>query len=262
MKEITFSPAGDCAVSALFGDTIDPVVNRKIRKTRQRLADANISGITELIPAYCSLLVCYDPLEQSYSTVCRSIKECAEYAQDTDDTAESRIRIVEIPTVYGGRCNGEYGGEEDFAPDLPAVARHTGLTEKEVITLHSSTDYLVYMLGFMPGFAYLGGMNPRLAAPRLPTPRSKIPAGSVGIAGMQTGIYPSASPGGWQIIGRTPLILYDDTKEPPALLSAGDYVRYIPITIAKFWEIKENIAEYKPVIHLSSEAEIREYQQK
>ena len=133
--------------------------------------------------------------------------------------SEEGGRVVELPVLYGG----EYG------PDIEKVAEHAGMAVDEMIGLHSGTGYLVYMLGFTPGFPYLGGLDDRLATPRVATPRLRIPAGSVGIAESQTGVYPLTSPGGWNIIGRTPLALFDPTREPPSLLAPGDVVRFVPL---------------------------------
>ena len=154
------------------------------------------------------------------------------------DTTNELVTVVEVPTVYGG----------EFGPDLSFVATHNHLSEDEVVSIHSGTDYLVYMLGFIPGFTYLGGMDSRIATPRLSSPRTLIPAGSVGIAGEQTGTYPSDSPGGWQIIGRTPVTMYDMSKAQVALLNAGDYVRYVPIDESEFHRIKLLGSDYVPVI--------------
>ena len=141
------------------------------------------------------------------------------------------VRLIEIPTIYGG----EYG------PDIEFVAEHANLSKDDVIKIHSGTDYLVYMMGFIPGFTYLGGLDERIATPRLKSPRLKIDAGSVGIAANQTGMYPLESPGGWQLIGRTPLKLFDDTKEPPVFIQAGDYIRYVPIDQKEYDRIKEEV---------------------
>ena len=140
-------------------------------------------------------------------------------------------RIINFPTVYGGH----------FGPDLDYVAQHNGLTAEDVIKLHSNTNYLVYMLGFAPGFPYLGGMSDKIATPRLETPRTVIPAGSVGIADLQTGIYPSATPGGWRLIGRTPLKLFDESRQPPVLVEPGDYIKFIAINQAEYESIQLGI---------------------
>ena len=141
---------------------------------------------------------------------------------------EDNLAVIELPKPSVYYLPVAYGGE--FGPDLSFVSKHTGLTGEEVIKIHTGTDYLIYMLGFTPGFPYLGGMDSRLATPRLATPRTKIPAGSVGIAASQTGIYPVQSPGGWQLIGQTPVKLFEPTAQKPVLLNAGDYIRFFEVT--------------------------------
>ena len=232
----TISPVGDRAISIDFGQVIDPTINRHIRQTIERIKELQLDGIIELVPTYCALLVEYDAMLYSYSEICNIIEPTLEEGM-TDRTNEL-VTVVEVPTVYGG----------EFGPDLSFVASHNHLSEDEVISIHSGTDYLVYMLGFIPGFTYLGGMDPRIATPRLSSPRTLIPAGSVGIAGEQTGTYPSDSPGGWQIIGRTPVTMYDMSKAQVALLNAGDYVRYVPIDESEFHRIKSLGSDYVPVI--------------
>lgn len=179
----TISPVGDRAISIDFGQVIDPTINRHIRQTIERIKELQLEGIIELVPTYCSLLVEYDAMLYSYSEICNIIEPTLE--EGMTDTTNELVTVVEVPTVYGG----------EFGPDLSFVASHNHLSEDEVISIHSGTDYLVYMLGFIPGFSYLGGMDPRIATPRLSSPRTLIPAGSVGIAGEQTGTYPSDSPG-------------------------------------------------------------------
>ena len=232
----TISPVGDRAISIDFGQVIDPKINRYIRQTIERIKELQLEGIIELVPTYCALLVEYDAMLYSYSEICNIIEPTLE--EGMTDTTNELVTVVEVPTVYGG----------EFGPDLSFVASHNHLSEDEVISIHSGTDYLVYMLGFIPGFTYLGGMDPRIATPRLSSPRTLIPAGSVGIAGEQTGTYPSDSPGGWQIIGRTPVTMYDMSKAQAALLNAGDYVRYVPIDESEFHRIKALGADYVPVI--------------
>ena len=232
----TISPVGDRAISIDFGQVIDPTINRDIRQTIERIKELQLEGIIELVPTYCALLVEYDAMLYSYSEICNIIEPTLE--EGMANTTNELLTVVEVPTVYGG----------EFGPDLSFVASHNHLSEDEVISIHSGTDYLVYMLGFIPGFTYLGGMDPRIATPRLSSPRTLIPAGSVGIAGEQTGTYPSDSPGGWQIIGRTPVTMYDMSKAQAALLKAGDYVRYVPIDESEFHRIKALGADYVPVI--------------
>ena len=243
----TISPVGDCAISIDFGQVIDPKINRQIRQIIEQIKDLQLDGIIELVPTYCALLVQYDAMVYSYSDICRILEPTLQ--ESVMDSANELVTIVEIPTVYGG----------EFGPDLGFVASHNHLSEAEVVSIHSGTDYLVYMLGFIPGFTYLGGMDPRIATPRLSSPRTLIPAGSVGIAGEQTGTYPSDSPGGWQIIGRTPVTMYDMSKEQAALLQAGDYVRYVFIDENEFHRIKSLGMEYIPSIYEIESGDLRGY---
>ena len=243
----TISPVGDCAISIDFGQVIDPKINRHIRQTIERIQGLQLDGIIELVPTYCALLVQYDAMLYSYADMCNIIEPT--FSESVTDRDNETVTVIEIPTVYGG----------EFGPDLGFVASHNNLSEEEVIAIHSGTDYLVYMLGFIPGFTYLGGMDPRIATPRLSSPRTLIPAGSVGIAGEQTGTYPSDSPGGWQIIGRTPVTMYDMSKKQAALLSAGDYVRYVPIAEVEYNRIKALGADYAPSMYEVEVGELRGY---
>ena len=243
----TISPVGDCAISIDFGQVIDPKINRHIRQTIERIQALQLDGIIELVPTYCALLVQYDAMLYSYADMCNIIEPT--FSESVTNNDNETVTVIEIPTVYGG----------EFGPDLGFVASHNNLREEEVIAIHSGTDYLVYMLGFIPGFTYLGGMDPRIATPRLSSPRTLIPAGSVGIAGEQTGTYPSDSPGGWQIIGRTPVTMYDMSKEEAALLSAGDYVRYVPIDEQEYNRIKALGGDYVPVMYEVEVGELHGY---
>lgn len=223
--EMRFLPAGDSAVSVELGQEISPAVNRRVMALQScikaALEKGSLTGIVETVPAYCTLLLVYNPLVVGFDELVQRVTEIAAAMK----AAESGQReVVEIPVAYGG----EYG------PDLGEVAACHNMTEEEVVRLHSAPEYPIYMLGFVAGFPYLGGMDERLATPRKSSPRLKIAAGSVGIAGGQTGIYSVESPGGWQIIGRTPLKLYDGEKEPPVLLSAGQYVKFRPVSEAEF----------------------------
>lgn len=175
-------PSGDCAVTVEFSNCISEDVNRKIRFFYENIRKENIRGITDIVPTFRSVLVSYDPRFISYGDLCTQLKK---YSNMTSSAANKKKRIVAIPVCY----------EDEYGPDLKFVAEHAGLSEEEVIKIHTSRNYLVYMLGFQPGFPYLGGLDERIFTPRLATPRVQIRAGSVGIGGEQTGLYPLASPG-------------------------------------------------------------------
>jgi KipI family sensor histidine kinase inhibitor len=209
-------PVGDSALLVTLGEGIDLTVNRRAHALANRLMREAFPGLGECVPSYTSVLVHYDALVWDAGEIIRLVED--RLHSDVDELVW-QPRLVEIPVVYGG---------ED-GPDLDFISEHSGLPVGEVIRRHSGMGYPVYMMGFTPGFPYLGGLDPRLAAPRLETPRSRVPAGSVGIAGEQTGVYPLESPGGWRIIGRTPLRLFDVQRQPPCLLAPGDVVRFIPV---------------------------------
>ncbi len=211
-----FLPAGDQALVVELGDVISPECNRRVNQLLSAMEAGPIRGVVDIVPTYRSLMIQYDPMLASFGELRSAVSEAMPKLKDGKAGAS---RIVEIPALYGG----------EYAPDLDFVAEQAGLSVDEAVRLHSSVDYLVYMMGFTPGFPYLGGLPDRLATPRLTTPRTVIPAGSVGIAESQTGVYPLDSPGGWQLIGRTPLKLFDVDREPPSLISAGDRVRFVPI---------------------------------
>lgn len=216
-----FKTLGDRAIVVNFGDRIDEPTFVRIRAFSQRLEQAAVAGMIEYVPAYTSVTIYYDPLLVSLPEFCLDIERML---PEAGSTPPAPAQSVEIPVWYGGK----------FGPDLARVSQHNGLTINEVIAIHCAADYRVQMLGFAPGFPYLGGMSPRIATPRHSTPRLKVPAGSVGIAGSQTGIYSLETPGGWQIIGRTPLTLFRPCENPPTLLAPGDIVRFRSITNEKF----------------------------
>lgn len=238
MQNIRILTAGDSSLLIEFGKEISPETNRKISATIQLMKEQHIEGVVDMIPAFCSLLVNYDPRVISYD----EIRERMQALVRVDARAgETRKRIFEIPVCYGG----EYG------PDIQNIAEHAGISQEEVIQIHSSRDYLIYMLGFLPGFTYLGGLDERLHTPRLANPRIRIPAGSVGIGGSQTGIYPLDSPGGWQLMGMTPVKTYDPSRETPILVEAGDYIRFVPVEEEEYLQIKEAVSrgEYQCIVH-------------
>jgi inhibitor of KinA len=208
---------GDTGVSIEFGDAIDLAINARVRQLYRVLKSLRPLGILDLIPTYRSLHIEYDPWRCSFEQVLMVVEDAI---RDERVSPADAASVVDIPVCYGG----------GFGPDLDELAATFRLSSQEVIRIHSSPVYIVYMIGFVPGFPYLGGLDERLITPRRKAPRRRVPAGSVGIADRQTGIYPLESPGGWQIIGRTPVRLFDLSKAEPFLLGAGDRVRFIPIT--------------------------------
>ncbi len=224
--KVQYKLAGDCGIMVEFENTISPEVNARVRHMAGMIQKSGLRCIREVVPAYRSLLVLFNPLVMPGEQLVEKLKTLE---HDMEVTEAAIPRLVEIPTLYGG----EYG------PDIEFVARHNNLTVAEVIKIHSGREYLVYMLGFSPGFPYLGGMSEKIAAPRLDNPRTSIPAGSVGIAGIQTGIYPVESPGGWQLIGRSPLKFFNPESETPFLLKAGDLLKFVSITEEEFYRIRE-----------------------
>jgi len=205
---------GEGGLLVEFADEISPAVNRQVRILLAALDATPTPGLTDLIPAYRTLLILYDPLLLTHDQL---IDHMASLKLEEGGATPSRT--ITIPVIYGG----EYG------PDLDAVAAHSRLTPEEVIVRHSSAIYLVYFIGFSPGYPYLGGLDPALHTPRLTQPRLLVPAGTVAIGGQQTGIYPQATPGGWRLIGRTPTQLYSSTADEPFLLRPGDEVHLRPI---------------------------------
>ncbi len=215
-SNLTIHPYGDSAVIVYLGSQLDRSVNQQVHALAVRVMRARLPGICEVVPGYVSLVIHFDPLQTSLPAVIDGVRDLH---TSLGQQPLLPARRVEIPVRYGG----------EWGPDLDFVARHAGLSTAEVIRRHAAAEYSVYMMGFLPGFPYLGGLDVSIAAPRLETPRRRVPAGSVGIAGEQTGIYPLASPGGWRLIGRTEVALFDLTAHPPCLLAPGDQVQFIPM---------------------------------
>ena len=213
--------AGDAAIVVEFEERIDPVVSTRCAALAAAIQAEGIVAVHDVVPTYRSVAVYFDPLRVDRSHLVATIERLIERLPTGDPQPQRRVRI---PVCYGG----EHG------PDLAAVASFAQASEEEVVQLHSRTPYRVMMLGFTPGFAYMGIVDPRIAAPRLATPRQRVPRGSVGIAKEQTGIYPAETPGGWQIIGRTPLRPFDLSRRDPFLLHSGDAVEFVPISPAEF----------------------------
>lgn len=215
-------PLGDAGVVAEFGgDEISEEANAAVRALQEVLEARRPPGVLETVPTYRSLLIVYDPLSATAAEIRMAVSDAAERA---DPSRLPRGRFVEIPCAYGG----------PHGPDLAAVAGETGLSESDVIALHTGQEFHVYMLGFAPGFPYMGILPPPLRVSRLASPRTRVPGRTVAIAGQQTGIYPLDSPGGWRLIGRTPLRIYDPARSAPFLLDVGDRVRFVPISPADY----------------------------
>ncbi len=222
---VTVRFASDHSIRVAFGEGISPDCHREVRRFWALLSAENIGGVLSLHPAYNSLLVSFDPRVTRGPELLETLQALVRLP-DRFPLPESRL--VEIPVCYGN----------PMGPDLEQVAELAGLTAEKVVALHSGAEYLVYFLGFSPGFPYLGGMPEEISAPRLAAPRRQVPAGSVAIGGKQTGIYPVSSPGGWQLIGRTPRTLFFPGQRPPTLLQMGDRVRFVPISPGDYERLK------------------------
>ncbi|CAH0242957.1 5-oxoprolinase subunit PxpB [Priestia megaterium] len=238
------SPLGDSALVITFGDSIQYDIHKQIKTCKDSIELNPFPGFIECVPAFTNLTIFYNPLEVVAAVKKKEKKEFVSPFEVVSSIIQSKLeneqtekelnhRTVSIPVYYGG----EYG------PDLEYVARHHNLTTEEVISIHSEGEYLAYMIGFAPGFPFLGGLSERIATPRRPSPRTSIPAGSVGIAGMQTGVYPISTPGGWQLIGQTPIKLFLPEQNPPSLLQAGDIVKFEPISKEEYQELQAKEGE-------------------
>lgn len=229
-EKARFRTAGDRGLLVEYGDIIDPAVNNKVRSMAIAIEDNPLEGVSEVIPTYRSLLMIYDPMMTDPAELQKMLESLEARLGDIKIPPP---RAVEIPVCYGS----------EFGPDIDTVANTNRLTVSEVIKLHCEPKYLIYMVGFTPGFPFLGGLSEKLHTPRLETPRTLVPEGSVGIANNQTGIYPVASPGGWQLIGRTPIKLFAPRRKNPFLYQAGDRIKFKPISTEEFLRLVEKEAE-------------------
>ncbi len=237
INDFEIKPLGETALIVKFGNEISPQIHYKIKSLSEYLEKYPFVGMVEYVISYTSLAIYYNPftVKKSFSQykeqsavqiVATYIKDCVQKMQQVD---ESRANVVEIPVCYGGK----------YGPDIEFVAKHNNLSVQEVIDIHTAPQYLVYMIGFCPGFPYLGGMDKRIATPRREVPRIEIPARSIGIAGEQTGGYPISTPGGWQIIGRTPIEMFNpDDEENPTLLHSGDLVKFYAVSEKEYLALK------------------------
>lgn len=229
----------DNAVLITYAECIDESVNAQVMDLSKKLAclqstDRAIEGVIEWVPSYHSLQIIFDTLVCNPQILVGKVKDLI---KNQSKIQEREKNVVSIPVCY----------ESPYAPDIDLVCKHHNISRAELIEKHTGRQYLVYMMGFTPGFPYLGGMDESIAMKRKEKPRLKIPAGSVGIAGAQTGIYPVESPGGWQIIGRTPYALFDPQAQNPFLLEAGDFIEFYPISVDRFQSIRASISKNKQI---------------
>lgn len=225
-EEARFQRASDQSLLVYFGDEISIGAHERTRRLLRALELKPLAGVRNLHPAYCSLLVKFDPLDLRHEEVEEKLRK---YVARLGEVKVREPRSVEIAVCYGG----EYG------PDLPDVSTALGMKPERVIELHASRTYVVFFLGFVPGFAYLGELPKELEMPRMAVPRRKVPAGSVGIAGRQTGVYPVATPGGWRLLGRTPVAMFRPERKELSLLRMGDRVQFVPISKERFAEMEK-----------------------
>lgn len=228
IKKVKFLPAGDKALVVEFGNEISEEINNIVINLSFFIEALNLAEIEEVVPTYRSLLIYYNPV---YANIIELKNKIQGLIENLPAIKARDPKTFFVPVLYGG----------EFGPDLPFVAKFNNLSESEVVQLHTSVKYKIYMIGFAPGFPYLGGMVEKISAPRLETPRKLVKAGSVGIAGKQTGIYPIDDPGGWRIIGRTPIKLYNPLNDPPVLFSAGDYIKFESISQNEYDEIAKQV---------------------
>lgn len=249
MQEISIFMAGEQGMVIEFGNVIDRDINARVHQLAKTIVNKMPDDVLEVIPTYRSLMVYFNPLHITRKTLEQQIMHCVRQ-KAASSVSLNASRVVTIPVCYGNQ----------FGPDIEFVAQHNKLSVGDVIEIHTAKPYQVYMLGFTPGFPYLGGMCERIATPRLEKPRVKIPAGSVGIGGTQTGIYPVDSPGGWQLIGQTPLQLFSPSAPSPFLFAAGDYLQFQSIDPDHYLAVKQRVTagSYQPVTRILDEGAVEQ----
>ncbi|MCX7780890.1 MAG: 5-oxoprolinase subunit PxpB [Negativicutes bacterium] len=239
LQKVNMLVAGEQGLVVDFGNEISEHINMLVQQLARLLSAQNITGITEVVPTYRSVMVYFDPVLIARAELTALIYRALEQVVSRNDKSSAR-KVIHVPVCYGGV----------FGPDMDFVVRRTGLTMQEVIAIHTAKAYLVYMLGFTPGFPYLGGLPEALVVPRLEKIRAKIPEGSVGIAGRQTGFYTVASTGGWRIIGRTPIRAFNPEAANPFVFAAGDYLQFKAVSVDEFFAIRREVdaGTYTPEI--------------
>lgn len=226
--DFEIKPAGDEALLAEFGNEISDDINLKVYRMRDWIGRQRIKGIKEMLPTFRSLLIYYSPKEIGYKELAHKLKK---FKSDGSGERDMKKRALIVPCCY----------ESKYGEDLEGMALETGLSTEEIVKLHTEPFYKIYMMGFLPGFVYLGGLNKKICVPRLQTPRVKIPARSVGIGGSQTGVYPIESPGGWRLIGSTPLDFYDPEQEDPVLCRSGEYIKFEAVDSKDYELIRQEV---------------------
>ena len=245
LDDVKLLAAGEGGLVVEFGAIISPAINVCVQTFMRMVSGSKVNGIIEAVPSYCSVVIYFDPFKITRASLTKQIEAILADLQLTKLENLGR-RVVHIPVCYGGV----------LGPDLDYVAKYTGLMVEQVIKLHTRQPYLVYMLGFTPGFPYLGGLSDLLIVPRQEKPRSRVPVGSVGIGGNQTGFYPIESPGEWWLIGRTPLKAFDPTRSEPFLLAPGDYVQFESIPLEQYFSIRQAVTQGIYQLKVSAEEQV------
>ena len=245
LDDVKLLAAGEGGLVVEFGAIISPAINVCVQAFMRMVSGYKVNGIIEAVPSYCSVVIYFDPFKITRASLTKQIEAILADLQLTK-LGDLGRRVVHIPVCYGGV----------LGPDLDYVAKYTGLMVEQVIKLHAGQPYLVYMLGFTPGFPYLGGLSDLLIVPRQEKPRSRVPVGSVGIGGNQTGFYPIESPGEWWLIGRTPLKAFDPTRPEPFLLAPGDYVQFESITLEQYFLIRQAVTQGIYQLKVSAEEQV------